>query len=1046
MFGVGRTRRAAGAAGIMMGLLACGGGGDDKTGERSAHMSVQVVVSAPLRGAVVSVDQLLLGSPGEVRTHVFDGITDEDGRVEVDGFGIINGLIRVTAGGAGASYDDPVTGTTIVLDPGDEIRSLFWLDLYEDRGAVVTPVGDLIETLTRSRVKEGLEPEIGAAFDSAAAHVEAHFGQVGWRELEALAQLDQPAPAPTPEAKAALMIGAWSTLADDIRVAAGAPPEEVHPLALLRGLREDLSAPPFDGNDGDVRGTGVQVGVCPPVDSGCVIPPESPTACPTGACRALCDLHSGTLRANYSGALLKFVRSPLNQTGITDAVILPTARILAENRDPVLFGSYCSDDVDRTAPTILFEEPPTPDDDEWVRQIIEVQVRAIDDLDPMPTIAFLDGLVDADGDVTNAVARVTLDTTAVADGPVTVRAEARDAARNTAVAMRSYRVDNTPPVVTVDPTGYYVAGSDWWTANPTPSLAGTVDELNLARVEVLVGGQVVATDASGGTMWSVMLPAGAVPGVAPVAVTVHAIDRAGNTAEITRTLRYDGTPPVVAAVPTTMWDESLDTVTFDRTVDPLYGFERHNPTHVRGGGLITLGTSTACDASTPVIKKYVHLLDEGTPAYVTEAVQPSGDGKNPIRWSFSLSDDGVGIDPAQSFYRVRHVDTNIYSLDWQPVNGNGTYTIPLYRRASNWPSIADLGTKQGRFEIQFRGRDRLGREVSLARCWQHTLLTPPVDLGSAGAASNGPSGSGKYALASLRLDDTTSPYDPIAEQVLASGARGVGLMQFTVWNPTTEPVVLSVDLINPSGATYSKSFVANRWSVTQSSANYPCGRVWIDDPKGGAWEPDESIPGCAAVGYPPPPYAGTAGSGMGAAAVTYGVRIFEEVGGTYTELTACAGCSATPEPGTSQRLTVALPARNPPSLGGTPAPPRKFWITPVVKGIPDLRPEGGPFYGEHNVGSVVITGNLDQEYSGCFSFEYRSLQYYCTSSRTYRRYRALTQATFALNTNVQARIMTSRDGMAPARPADHGTDDERRKLRYNFSSWTTNEVSLPATP
>ena len=181
----------------------------------------------------------------------------------------------------------------------------------------------------------------------------------------------------------------------------------------MKAWTTDLAAPPFDGqdNNNNAHGSGVQLGECPAVPDGCIPSPPAP-ACSLGSCRTECDLYSGTPRAALSGALLKLVRSDFNQTGLVDTAILPLARGMAENTDEILF-SGCVDNLDRTSPSIFFENRPQVMARSCAARF-SVRVRAVDDIDTDPDLVFLNGIVDGDGDESNPVA--TAEVLATADG------------------------------------------------------------------------------------------------------------------------------------------------------------------------------------------------------------------------------------------------------------------------------------------------------------------------------------------------------------------------------------------------------------------------------------------------------------------------------------------------------------------------------------------------------------------------------------------------------------------------------------------------------
>jgi len=297
------------AAGWLVG--ACDDGAPEVTA--SGSLAGQVVVSGPLRGAVVSVDQLETRDPAMgIRHHVADTVTDDQGRFAVE-VGLYSGLFLVKA--RGGSFVELSTGATIELDRTNGLESIIPVDLLEaaDDG-LVSPIGHLIAT--RTRWKAALVPEVEfpvrEAEQESSEHLDQHFGNVDWTRQK-LGSLEVVAVSPIEPVRAALVQAALSELARDIASAAGASPQEVNVLALTQQLAADLADGMFDGNDHDNATDftqGLQLGVCGPV-ANCPVPPG---ACAVGACRPLCDLYAGTARALLAGELTKVIGSSLNQT------------------------------------------------------------------------------------------------------------------------------------------------------------------------------------------------------------------------------------------------------------------------------------------------------------------------------------------------------------------------------------------------------------------------------------------------------------------------------------------------------------------------------------------------------------------------------------------------------------------------------------------------------------------------------------------------------------------------------------------------------------
>lgn len=297
----------------------------------------QVVISGPVRGARISVDQLHLQT-GELRYHVGETISDEDGRFSLE-TGTHNGIFRLTAWGG--RFEDLATGSTIQLDDSDQITSLIQyktLALIDD--ALISPIGHLVEAHTMARV-----PVFGTtrAYEGSKRSLHQHFGDVDWVSVLPW-PLDQQAPTAAEPVRAAFILAALSVLARDIAAAAQAGPQEVNVYRLIQQWAEDLRSGTFDGDDGDNRApnSGLQLGLCPPVDPGCMVPGDR---CATSYCRQPCDLYSGTPRALLADAIIKVINDSgpggLNQTGIDLPSTTSLARALSYNLDPELFDDSC---------------------------------------------------------------------------------------------------------------------------------------------------------------------------------------------------------------------------------------------------------------------------------------------------------------------------------------------------------------------------------------------------------------------------------------------------------------------------------------------------------------------------------------------------------------------------------------------------------------------------------------------------------------------------------------------------------------------------------
>jgi len=952
----------------------------------------QVLISGGVRGARISIDQLDPHT-GEAQLHLGETVTDDSGRYAMQTW-TEAGIFKITA--RGGTFKDLATGATIQLDDTDEIVSLTsysLLDLTEK--ALVSPIGHLVAARTMA-----LLPVLGdmtAAFEESTDSLHRHFANVDWGAVVPW-PLDQPAISPTEPVRAAFVHAALSVLARDIAADAQAGPQAVNVYRLMQRWAEDVRAGPFDGEDADdtTPGSGLQLGLCPPVDPGCTMPV---VGCTTGHCRPLCDLYSGTARSRLAGAMIKVINDSgpggLNQTGLDLSNTLPIVRAVSDNVDPNLFdAASCIEDLDRVPPHLQFDSP-TPGDAAFVRGTIQIKAVAVDDLDLHPDTSLV-GSVDLDGDPANAVALTTIDTAALADGPLRVVARAIDLTGNTATIERALAVDNTAPIVTLDATGFFIDGSTWWTASAAPVLTGTITDAAPVSIKaVIVGGLEVAGVVSG-TTWTIELPPGALDaGGTPVQIV--AVDAAGNQSGMTRRLRPDLEPPALSFLASAVNDEKDEGVTFAAD---------HSPEHLHAGIPVDLSTSAGC----PSLTKFSSLLGSTTPEYTLELPGP-----NPLQYQLATDDPGVGIAAGSTEYRVGLRGDVVPG--WTSA-GNG---IPIGTGVTRFPVgifsdvVAGLATVEGIYDVEFRATDRLGRTTTVARCFNLHLRAPPLEFES--TDGNQPTKVHAYALDSLSLAPGAL-YDQIAARLLNAGATGASLIDQDVFNGTTATIYLTVTVTAPSEVMAAQSFVLDN-AVTNVTA-------------------------CGDTGCPP-----AAGGPMDSGATSYQmvtlhfpVKVFELEGGVpVTEIPCLPPCLPS---GTVFRF--AIPPR--PS-GGQPA--RAFRVMTMIGQVSGLWPrdqfheESQPFEDTAITWTddsgfpttTRFTGKVDRnnvpERTGCVRFDVNGS---CAQVGTLVPYRALRSATLMFSNETATHYETAATAnLAPAFAAE--------KTRNANLGWSTSESVLP---
>lgn len=995
------------AAVISAGAALAGCASDTPHQARFGSFSGQVVVSGPLRGAAVSVDQIETKDPAMgIRHHVGDTTTDDQGQFAVDP-GLYNGLLLVTT--SGGEFEDIVTGATIQLDANAGIKSLVPYEPLDSRDDIlISPVGALIEARTRFKAAgvfhDDPEPVIAAQKD-ASQRLGNHFGNVREWTQEKLASLAVAATSPTEPVRAALVQAALSFLAHDIAAAAGASPQEVNVLTLTEQLAADIGQGGFDGNDGNslVFGQGLQVGICPQI-TGCSAPPAG--ECALGVCRTLCDLYADTPRGLLSNEMTKVIRSPdLNHTGLNTADILAVARAMSDNVDEDLFGSACIEQLDRIPPSLSWSAS-TPADGSFVHGTTMLKVTAFDDIDPMPKVHFL-GFVDADGDPTNSVAIAAIDTTTEADGTLSVTAQASDMAGNTAMITRVVQVDNTAPVVTLSTANYFVDGTTWWTATAAPTFQGTLTEANPTSVEAVIGTTHIPGTITGST-WSVTVPAGTLD-LTGADVRIVVTDAAGNQGTILQHVRYDGTPPTVSFQASPVHDEASETPTF--STDEV-------PSHLHSGATVDLSVTGMC----PSITKYSYLLGANPPPYGAEP-----NGRNPLQYQLLAGDDGVGIDPNATQYRVGLDDasgTTQWITGWISA-GTGTtnagvtgYTVPIYAEA-----VLGLDTFEGVYHVQFQSTDRLSRTTTDARCFNLHLRAPPLHLQTPGQGAPDPDPipvDHAFRLLSLGLAPAPAPFTGVAARLLNDNATGASLIDEDVTNGTASTIYLEVAVTEPGSVVASQSFQLRNFS-TRRTVSISC------------------------AGAAPPPLCDGPTSGplytsptstVTLVTSSFPVKVFELNPSTLQPVTQvpCSVC------GVGDQWKFAIPPRQA-GVGG-PFPPRRFKAMSMIGQVSALWPTDGvqsasaPF-ADTSVNGVGITGLTTPTSSGCTRFS-TGVPTLCVEVTDTTPYRALTSVSLSL----PGTTLRSTYGTAPTpdiAPVLVGT----QKATPQGFTWISTEGALP---
>jgi hypothetical protein len=992
-------------------------------------LSGQVVVSGPLRGAAVSVDQIDYGAKTSVAVaaHVGDAMTDEDGHFELPDIGSFNGLLLITA--KGGKFTDLATGVPIQLDPGTGLETIVDIDLLgKNDDVLVSPVGHLIAARTRGKMAE--VGDVVMAEADAASILPRHFGNVPWSRMT-LASLETKATSPTEPLRGALVQAALSFLAHDIAQASGASPQEVNVLTLTQKLATDVSHGVFDGDDGNnpAPGTGLELGVCGPV-AGCTAAAND--ACALEACRPKCDLYSGTPRALLAGEMTKVIRDPtINKTDLVSGDILAVARSMADNADPALFAaSACSETLDRLPPTLSLGEKPA--DGAFVHGTVQVTATATDDIDvpPAPAVEFV-GYVDVDGDPHNNVATVMVDTTVAGDGPLTVTARTADAAGNAAMMTRTLQVDNTVPVValdTTDATHFFLDATTLWTTDAQPVLHGTFVEAHPSSVEAVVGMTRIPGTLDGAT-WSVdFTTSGVRIDPAGTDIRIAVTDAAGNQGTTLQHVRFDGTPPAITfpAKGSEVSDEAAEIPTFAPDGTPI---------HTHGGTAVDLATGTA--EACKQITKFSYLLGSGPPPYGNEV-----GGQNPLTYRLQMSDDGVGIQPGSTQYRVGRGDPS--GPSWitgpLPMPGTPVPSVPgttSHEAAVYSDTVSGLDTTEGIYVVEFQATDKFGRVAVQQRCFDLHLRAPPLHFqtpGSGTATDPDPLPVGhKYRLASLTLG--AGQFNAIAARLLNNDATGASLIDEDVTNGTASTVYLTVAVTRPSNVWAGQIFTLSFVDQGTTGANITCTTTQGQNPPSICHQP--STPLYTSAANPD----GTPAEQV-EANPSFPVKVFEfDANGPTTE-TPCIECGTSD--GTSnapQRWKFAIPPRA--GASTNPQPARRFKVMTMIGQAQHLWPSDGNFattppFLDIAIGATQFTGRTGGSIQGCTVHSTHQIPGgmtdICTQVKTILPYRALKK--------VHLRIDPTAATYATA-PTSTGVPIQGASARLDQPTWDSAQGSLP---
>jgi hypothetical protein len=396
-----------------------------------------VLLPAPVSLATVKVYQL-----NEMGTKVGDplgtGATDVMGAFKVPiGPGADTLLVEVSGEGGKAYYYEAAAGERVSIDPQVVLTAtVTGVQPGTPRtGVPVTPLTTIASHLASARFalkKHAAFPDaVQTSYLLIGRHFLAgdHFGD---------APLDKLMPADPTVAKGSMVtaelrygfaLAGLSKLASII--AAKSNPvlnaNTVNTVLFTGRLADDVGSHEalFDG-----------VGSAGNLSLGSCTKPDDP-----------CTLTSNTVRSDLGQAMIAFVNSTRNITGLSFNDVEPLVASVSQDANAELFPSSSSGSFDRDPPTIVWDAPAASVT--VVRLGLKISVHATDTIDREPTLVvdMPSGTHDEDTGPSSVVA--TIDTKAMHDGPLSVQLTATDHTGNYARNVRMFTVDNTAPTVTV---------------------------------------------------------------------------------------------------------------------------------------------------------------------------------------------------------------------------------------------------------------------------------------------------------------------------------------------------------------------------------------------------------------------------------------------------------------------------------------------------------------------------------------------------------------------------------------------------------------------
>ncbi len=227
----------------------------------------------------------------------------------------------------------------------------------------------------------------------------------------------------------------------------------------------------------------------------------------------------------------------------------------------------------------------------------------------------------------------------------------------------------------------------------------------------------------------------------------------------------DKQPPVLALLPSPVFDELRDRIAFDAAGQPGHMHDT----------LAAIDLSTGLGDTCPAVYKHADLL---------RPVDTKAD-TNPLRWRMSARDDLVGVHAMDVTAVV------------QPPGNGAAVTLPasaatveageaVFEILLNAAAVPALAETEGLYQLQLGARDGLGNQAApLTACWQHVVLASPLRATEV------------VPLGPASLDDTRFENDNLAP--LLRGELAPVVARLLVENNTDAGAYLTLNLDELTG-------------------------------------------------------------------------------------------------------------------------------------------------------------------------------------------------------------------------------------------------------